>query len=149
MQLLGAERRGDGWRLDGVKLFVPDAGAADYMVAAARTRPAGEEGVSLFLVEGRPAGLSVSPLKTMDMTRRWYEVRFEGVELPGDALMGKADGGWPPLKRTCARQATSPSSSPKRRTSSASTSNSGGRDRSLRIFAGIAVKDPQRTQQFS
>src|SRR5439155_20776418 len=100
VQLLGAERRGDGWRLDGVKLFVPDAGAADYMVAAARTRPAGEEGVSLFLVEGRPAGLSVSPLKTMDMTRRWYEVRFEGVELPGDALMGKADGGWPPLKRT-------------------------------------------------
>jgi alkylation response protein AidB-like acyl-CoA dehydrogenase len=99
VQLLGAERRGEGWRLDGVKLFVPDAAVADYLVVAARTRPAGDEGISLFLVESRPAGLSISPLKTMDMTRRWYEVRFEGVELPGEALMGNADGGWPPLRR--------------------------------------------------
>jgi alkylation response protein AidB-like acyl-CoA dehydrogenase len=99
VQLLGAERRRDGWRLDGIKLFVPDAGVADYMVVAARTRPAGEEGISLFLLEGRPAGLSVKQLETMDMTRRWYEVRFEGVELPSDALLGTADQGWPPLKR--------------------------------------------------
>jgi alkylation response protein AidB-like acyl-CoA dehydrogenase len=99
VQMLGAERRGDGWSLDGVKLFVPDAGVADYMVVAARTRPAGEEGVSLFLLEGRPAGLSVTPLETMDMTRRWYEVRFDGVELPADALMGAADQGWPALRR--------------------------------------------------
>ena len=99
VQLLGAERTAEGWRLDGIKLFVPDAGVADYMVVAARTRPAGEEGVSLFLVEGRPPGLTVTPLETMDMTRRWYEVRFEGVELPAEALMGTADQGWPPLKR--------------------------------------------------
>jgi alkylation response protein AidB-like acyl-CoA dehydrogenase len=99
VQMLGAERRGDGWSLDGVKLFVPDAGVADYMVVAARTRPAGEEGVSLFLLEGRPAGLSVTPLETMDMTRRWYEVRFDGVELAADALMGAADQGWPALRR--------------------------------------------------
>ncbi len=99
VQMLGAERRGDGWRLDGVKLFVPDAGMADYMVVAARTRPAGEEGVSLFLLEGWPPGLSVNPLETMDMTRRWYEVRFDAVELPADALMGTADQGWPALRR--------------------------------------------------
>jgi alkylation response protein AidB-like acyl-CoA dehydrogenase len=99
VQLLGAERRGDRWRLDGVKLFVPDAGVADHMVVAARTRPAGDEGISLFLVEGRPRGMSVTPLQTMDMTRRWYEVGFEGVELAADALLGTADQGWPPLKR--------------------------------------------------
>jgi alkylation response protein AidB-like acyl-CoA dehydrogenase len=100
VQLLGAERRGDAWRLDGIKLFVPDAAVADYLVVAARTRPAGEEGVSLFLIEGRPRGLSIAPLKTMDMTRRWYEVRFEDVELPGDSLVGAADEAWPALKRT-------------------------------------------------
>ncbi len=99
VQLLSAERRGDSWRLDGIKLFVPDAGVADYVVVAARTRPAGEEGVSLFLVEGRPPGLAVTPLETMDMTRRWYEVRFEGVELPAHSLMGTADQGWPALRR--------------------------------------------------
>src|SRR5258708_10592809 len=58
---LTAKPSGGGWHLDGVKLFVPDAGNADYMVAAARTRGAGEDGISLFLVEGRPKGMSVHP----------------------------------------------------------------------------------------
>src|SRR3984893_10318157 len=88
-----------GWRLDGVKLFVPDADAADYMVVAARTRGEGDAGISMFLVKGRPKGMSVTQLKTLDMTRRWNEVRFDGVELGADALMGAPDKGWPPLKR--------------------------------------------------
>jgi alkylation response protein AidB-like acyl-CoA dehydrogenase len=96
---LTAQATGGGWRLDGVKLFVPDAAVADHLVVAARTRSGGEEGVTLFLVSGKAAGLSIKPLKTLDMTRRWYEVRFEGVEVPGDAVMGAVDQGWTPLKR--------------------------------------------------
>src|ERR1700688_4619658 len=64
---LAAKPVGGGWRLDGVKLSVPDAESADYMVVAARTRGEGEEGISLFLIKGRPKGLSVTPLKTLDM----------------------------------------------------------------------------------
>jgi alkylation response protein AidB-like acyl-CoA dehydrogenase len=96
---LSAKPSGGGWKLDGVKLFVPDAEAADYLVVAARTRGEGEDGISLFLVKGRPAGMKVTPLKTLDMTRRWSEVRFDGVKLEGDALMGPADKAWPHLKR--------------------------------------------------
>jgi alkylation response protein AidB-like acyl-CoA dehydrogenase len=96
---LSAKPSGGGWKLDGVKLFVPDAEAADYMVVAARTRGEGEDGISLFLIKGRPAGMKVTPLKTLDMTRRWSEVRFDGVQLEGDALMGPADKAWPHLKR--------------------------------------------------
>ena len=96
---MSAQQSGDGWRLDGVKLFVPDAGAADYTIVAARTRSGGEQGVTLFLVAGRPAEMTVTPLKTMDMTRRWYEVRFDGLLLPGDAVVGAVDQGWAPLKR--------------------------------------------------
>src|SRR5579859_828149 len=96
---LKAARSGGGWRLDGVKLFVPDAQHADFVVVAARTRGEGEDGVSLFLVKGRPKGMTVSPLKTLDMTRRWSEIRFDGVELGPDALMGAADNAWPRLKR--------------------------------------------------
>jgi alkylation response protein AidB-like acyl-CoA dehydrogenase len=98
--MLAAGPAGGGWRLDGVKLFVPDAGAADYLVVAARTRGEGEEGISLFLIKGRPKGMTVTPLQTLDMTRRWNEVRFDGVELDGDALMGAPHKAWPPLKRT-------------------------------------------------
>jgi alkylation response protein AidB-like acyl-CoA dehydrogenase len=97
---LAAKPAGGGWRLDGVKLFVPDAAGADYMVVAARTRGEGEEGISLFLVKGQPKGMSVSQLQTLDMTRRWSEVRFDGVDLGADALMGAPHQGWEPLKRS-------------------------------------------------
>jgi alkylation response protein AidB-like acyl-CoA dehydrogenase len=96
---LAAKPVGGGWRLDGVKLFVPDAMNADYTVVAARTRGEGEEGISLFLVKGRPKGMTVTPLKTLDMTRRWNEVRFDGVEVGAEALMGAQNKGWAPLKR--------------------------------------------------
>jgi alkylation response protein AidB-like acyl-CoA dehydrogenase len=96
---LAAKPAGGGWRLDGVKLFVPDAQSAEYMVVAARTRGEGEDGITLFLIKGRPKGMSISPLKTLDMTRRWDEVRFEGVELGADAVMGAPHMAWPHLKR--------------------------------------------------
>ncbi len=96
---LTAKPVGGGWRLDGIKLFVPDAEHADYIVVAARTRGEGEDGISLFLVKGRPKGMTVTQLKTLDMTRRWNEVRLEGVELDGSALMGAVHHGWPALKR--------------------------------------------------
>jgi alkylation response protein AidB-like acyl-CoA dehydrogenase len=96
---LTAKPSGGAWQLDGVKLFVPDAEAADYVVVAARTRGEGEDGISLFLVKGRPHGMTVTALKTLDMTRRWSEVRFDGVKLDADSLMGTAGKAWPQLKR--------------------------------------------------
>jgi alkylation response protein AidB-like acyl-CoA dehydrogenase len=97
---LAAKPAGGGWRLDGVKLFVPDATDADFTMVAARTRGDGEEGISLFLVKGLPKGMSVKQLQTLDMTRRWNEVSFDGVELEADALMGAPHQAWPALKRT-------------------------------------------------
>jgi alkylation response protein AidB-like acyl-CoA dehydrogenase len=96
---LTARPSGGGWQLDGVKLFVPDAEAADYMVVAARARGEGEDGISLLLVKGRPQGMTVTPLKTLDMTRRWSEVRFDAVKLDAGSLMGAAGKAWPQLKR--------------------------------------------------
>jgi alkylation response protein AidB-like acyl-CoA dehydrogenase len=96
---LTAKPSGGGWQLDGVKQFVPDAEAADYIVVAARTRGEGEDGISLFLVKGRPKGMTVTPLKTLDQTRRWNEVRFDGTKLDADSLMGAGDKAWPHLKR--------------------------------------------------
>jgi alkylation response protein AidB-like acyl-CoA dehydrogenase len=96
---LKASQAGGGWRLDGVKMFVPDAHSADYMVVAARSRGEGEDGLTLFLVKGRPNGLRVKPLETMDMTRRWSEVDFDGVQLDPSAVMGAPDKAWPALKR--------------------------------------------------
>jgi alkylation response protein AidB-like acyl-CoA dehydrogenase len=96
---LAAKPVGSGWRLDGVKHFVPDAAHAEFMIVAARTRGEGEDGISLFLVKGRPQGMTVTPVRTMDMTRRWSEVRFDNVALDADALMGPPHAAWPRLKR--------------------------------------------------
>jgi alkylation response protein AidB-like acyl-CoA dehydrogenase len=106
---LKATRAGGGWKLDGVKLFVPDAEVADYIVVVARTRGEGrqriedEDGITLFLIKGRPAGMTVNPLQTLDMTRRWSEVRFEGVQVGDDAVMGAPDKAWPHVKRALDR----------------------------------------------
>jgi alkylation response protein AidB-like acyl-CoA dehydrogenase len=96
---LAAKPASGGWRLDGIKLFVPDGESADYIVVAARTRGEGEDGISLFLVKGKPKGMTVRQLKTLDMTRRWNEVRFDGVELDATAMMGAPHQAWPALKR--------------------------------------------------
>ncbi len=95
---------GEGFRLDGIKLFVPDALVADLLVVAAR-RPgsSGADGISLFCVEKGIAGLEVLPLKTMDQTRRLAEVRLSGVRLGREALVGVEGQGWRTLERVSDR----------------------------------------------
>jgi alkylation response protein AidB-like acyl-CoA dehydrogenase len=80
-----ATRAGDGWTLDGHKMFVLDGNVANLLVVAART-PAG---LSLFAVEGDAPGLTRTPLATMDQTRKQARLELAGV--PG-RLIG-ADGG--------------------------------------------------------
>ena len=49
--------RGDGYRLNGTKLFVLDGHLADHLLVAATT----ELGLSLFVVAGDAVGLSPFP----------------------------------------------------------------------------------------
>src|SRR6266498_3855829 len=94
-----------GFVLSGTKLFVPDAHLADVLVVAARTSegPRPEEGVSLFLVPKETAGLAVKLLPTMDQTRKICEVSLRDVRVPGAALLGARNGGWPVLARVAER----------------------------------------------
>ncbi len=88
-----ATRAGDGWTLDGHKMFVLDGHVANLLVVAART-PAG---LSLFAVEGDAAGLTRTPLATMDQTRK--QARLELAGTPG-RLIGADGGASPGLSRT-------------------------------------------------
>ncbi len=73
-----------GWRIDGEKLFVPDAGGADAVIVAARLR----DGTGLLVVPRDAAGLEVEPMVTVDATRKLFAVRLQGVEVDGGALLG-------------------------------------------------------------
>ena len=86
-----ATRSGSSWTLAGTKLFVPDGQSADAIVVAARSGAAGEGGISLFVVERGAPGLSITPLRSMDQTRRIAEVRFDGTPAQ---LLGREGSGW-------------------------------------------------------
>src|SRR5262245_15719414 len=97
---LAAKADGGGFVLTGTKLFVPDAHVADEMVVAARTPGSkGRDGISLFLVDARAAGITTTQLKTMDQTRKLAEVVLKDVGVPADRVLGKVGGGWVLLDR--------------------------------------------------
>jgi len=96
-----------GFMLSGTKLFVPDAHVADLLVVGARTeKGSGEEGISLFVLDVPKAGVTITPLKTMDQTRKLCEVALDKVRVGPDALIGPRGGGWSILKRVNDRAKT-------------------------------------------
>ncbi len=102
---------GGGYRLDGTKLFVPDAHVADHILCVARTAaPAdaaasvAEDGLSLFVVDAGATGLGCSLLKTI-VGDKLCEVTFEGVRVPAENLIGAAGEAWPVVERTLQRAA--------------------------------------------
>ena len=94
---LKATQKGLGYTLSGEKFFVPDAHVADAIVVAARTGPgSGEDGITLLCVPAKEKGVTVTQLKTVDMTRRACHVKFDDVQ--ADTVIGKENAGWPVLR---------------------------------------------------
>jgi alkylation response protein AidB-like acyl-CoA dehydrogenase len=81
-----ATKEGAGWRLDGVKMFVPYANVADFIVVAAKD-DAGE--MCLFVVETKLLGVTIRSLKNLDLTRRVSSVELKRA--PAEQLSGGAD----------------------------------------------------------
>jgi alkylation response protein AidB-like acyl-CoA dehydrogenase len=82
-----ARNDGGGWKIHGTKLYVLDGHTADVVLVAARTAA----GVSLFHVAGDAAGLTRTPLTTLDPTRKQARLDFDGVEA---TAIGSDGAGW-------------------------------------------------------
>jgi alkylation response protein AidB-like acyl-CoA dehydrogenase len=97
---LEARRSGNGFTLSGAKQFVVHGASADLILVAARTAGAvGErEGLTLFAVERGAAGLDVDNVALADSSKA-ARLRFDGVAVDADAVVGEVDGGWAPLSR--------------------------------------------------
>jgi alkylation response protein AidB-like acyl-CoA dehydrogenase len=91
---LAARSSGSDWIIDGSKLFVNDGHIAGCFLVVARTSGAGEEGVTLFVIDGQRAGISVTPLTTMDQTRKLAEVKFTDVKATAADVVGEVGKGW-------------------------------------------------------
>ncbi|MDP6099916.1 MAG: acyl-CoA dehydrogenase family protein [Dehalococcoidia bacterium] len=89
-----AAAEGGGHVINGTKLFVPDANVADVMVVVARTGGQGAEGLTLFLVDPKASGVSITQLKTI-ASDKLCEVTFDKVKVGQDAVLGEVGKGWP------------------------------------------------------
>lgn len=88
------EPRSDGYILRGKKMFVPYAGTADYIIYPARTRQKdSSDGLSLFIVDTKAAGIEITPLLSLDLQKQ-YEVKFRDVYVPKTDLVGNEGKGW-------------------------------------------------------
>ena len=94
-----AVANGTGWRIDGEKLVVIGAPAAQHFVVSARTAGnAGDaQGVSLFVVDRAAAGVTVNAYRTVD-GQRAGDVKFDDVRVGADALLGDAGGALPTIE---------------------------------------------------
>ena len=100
-----AERDGDGWRINGQKIWTSRALHSDLMLLLARTAAPDRHaprtaGLSVFIIELRDCvgelvpGLTINPIPTM-MNHNTTEVFFDDVVVGADALIGTEGAGFP------------------------------------------------------
>ena len=93
-----ARRDGDGWVINGTKMFITNGGIADAVFIAAKTNPdvKGSRGISMFLVERSTAGFSQSrALKKMGWhSSNTAELVLQDVWVPDDNLVGDENQGF-------------------------------------------------------
>ncbi|MEE2690539.1 MAG: acyl-CoA dehydrogenase family protein [Pseudomonadota bacterium] len=94
-----AEKSGNGFRLSGDKTFVADGHVADRLIVAARTAGAAgeQQGLTLFLVDAKTKGVAAERTVMVD-SRNAARLKFDGVDVTGDDVIGEVDGGYEALE---------------------------------------------------
>lgn len=96
-----AERDGNGYVINGQKVWTSRALHSDLMLLLARTTPVDQvkkrtEGLSTFLVDMREAkgkGLEIRPIDAM-INHNTTEVFFDNLRIPGSSLIGEEGKGF-------------------------------------------------------
>jgi alkylation response protein AidB-like acyl-CoA dehydrogenase len=93
---LKAEPDGNGWRLNGQKLWTSWAHYSDYGVIVARTDPtvAKHKGLTYFWVDMKAPGVDVRPIKLAGGDSHVNEVFFDNVRVEDNQRMSEVGGGF-------------------------------------------------------
>jgi acyl-CoA dehydrogenase len=104
MFTMNAHRDGDDWLLDGEKFFASNAADSAFIIVLAVTNDGDDpyKRLSTFLVPSDSAGLSIihntatigDPYGYDEPGLRHGHLRFDGVRLPAEALLGKEGQGF-------------------------------------------------------
>lgn len=96
-----AKKDGGYYVINGVKLFVPNASIADYVICAAKTSG---EGITVFIVDAKSSGIKLTPLKLVS-GEKFFEVEFNQVRVSEGNILGMFDKGNEIIKKVLQRAA--------------------------------------------
>jgi alkylation response protein AidB-like acyl-CoA dehydrogenase len=82
---LGIRKDGSDFIIEGSMRPVESASQAKYLLVTGRS----EGGITQILVPTSARGIEITPLKSMDVTRRFSSVVFKAVRAPASALVGE------------------------------------------------------------
>ncbi len=93
-----AAAKGGDYVLNGSKFFVDSAHVADKMIVAARTKDgAGPDGITLFVVDAKAAGIKTEVMPVISL-EKLCAVTFKDVAVSSKNILGKVDKGWEVLQ---------------------------------------------------
>nr|WP_036568436.1 acyl-CoA dehydrogenase family protein [Nocardia sp. BMG51109] len=91
-----ARRDGDGWTINGQKIWTSLAHVADWCFAICRTEPGSSRhhGLSYLLVPMDQPGIEVRPINQLTGTSEFNEVYFDNARTEADLVVGEPGEGW-------------------------------------------------------
>jgi 3-oxochol-4-en-24-oyl-CoA dehydrogenase len=89
-----ATRDGDGWRIDGSKMFTSGANIAQYVLMLTRTNPdvPKHKGLTMFIVPLDSKGIEIQAVYTFQ-DERTNITYYDGVQVKDSYRLGEVDGG--------------------------------------------------------
>lgn len=97
-----ARRAGDGYVVNGQKLWASGAAHADWCLLLARTDTSAPKrhGISYFLLDMRSPGIDVRPIRNAVGDSHFCEIFLDDVEIPAGDLIGEENHGWQVAQQT-------------------------------------------------
>lgn len=94
-----AVRDGDQWILNGRKIWISNARAADFIIVMARVgNDARQGGITSFIVEKGTPGFIIEREIPMIGGGSTYEIVFEDCRVPADSVLGEIGKGYAPMQ---------------------------------------------------
>lgn len=89
-----ATPEGNGWRIDGTKMFTSGANISDYVLMLCRTNPdvPKHKGLTMFILPMKAEGIEVQPVYTFQEERTNITF-YDNVKVPDTWRLGDVDGG--------------------------------------------------------
>jgi alkylation response protein AidB-like acyl-CoA dehydrogenase len=94
-----AVRDGDGWVINGRKIWISNAASAAFVIVMARVGEGDrQEGITAFIVEQGTPGFIIEREIPMLGAGSTYEIVFDDCRVPADAVLGEVGKGYGPMQ---------------------------------------------------